>query len=168
MNKLSNSNDDEMLDDYSEMFERNWSRVVRVKFCDRYSKDRKPIVKITGEDGVRYVTMRWLEAEATITPDSQIIILVTSDISPGEYWVTLLIKEPVHQTYEELIIGEDGEQNLKTKTLKAEAIVTDGKLTAQIDSDIAPGEYRVTVIIEEPVIPSTEETSSEKERSHLE
>ena len=155
MNKVSNSNDDyEMLDDYSEMLEKNWSKVVREKFDSPYPKDREPIVKITGEDGVRYVTMKWQEAQATITVDSQIITLVPSDISLGEHRVTLLIKESANLTCEELIAGVDGEQYFTTKTLKAEAIVTpSGKLTAQVDSDIKPGEYKVTLIIEEPATP---------------
>ncbi|NMG09211.1 hypothetical protein [Brasilonema sp. UFV-L1] len=66
MNKVSNSQDDEMLDDYSQMLEKNWSRGVRGKYYNRYPKDRKPIVKITSEEGVRYVTLRWLEAQTTV------------------------------------------------------------------------------------------------------
>lgn len=165
MNKVSNSNDDdEMLDDYSEILEKNWSRVVRGKYHNRYPKDRKPIVKITGDDGVRYITMRWLEAQGTVTSNSQIITLAPSDILPGEHRVTLLIKEPANLTSEELLPGEDSEQEVTIKTFKAEATVTpDSKLTAQLDSDIAPGEYKVTLIIEEPATLSTEETSLENE-----
>ncbi|MBW4635115.1 MAG: hypothetical protein KME30_25420 [Iphinoe sp. HA4291-MV1] len=167
MNKVFNSQDDEMLDDYSEMLEKNWSRAVRGKYYNRYPKDRKPIVKITSEEGVRYVTLRWLEAQATVISNSQIITLVPSDILPGEHLVTLLIKEPVNLISEELIPGEENEQEVTIKTFKAEATVTsDGKLTAQLDTDnydeIAPGEYKVTLIIEEPTTPSPEETSNEQ------
>jgi hypothetical protein len=170
MNQVFNSqDDDEMLDDYSEMPEKNWSTVVRGKYYNRYPKDRKPIVKITSEEGVRYVTMRSLEAQATITPNSQIITLVPSDILPGEHRVTLVIKEPANTTSREFVAGEDSKQEVTIKTFKAEATVTpDGKLTAQLDGDnddeIAPGEYKVTLIIEEPATPSTEETSSENDR----
>ncbi|NMG09212.1 hypothetical protein [Brasilonema sp. UFV-L1] len=63
---------------------------------------------------------------------------------------------------EELISSENNKQEVTIKTFKAEATVTpDGKLTAQLDSDndekIAPGEYKITLIIEEPTTPSSEE-----------
>lgn len=159
MNKVSSSNDDyEMLDDYSEMFEKNWSKVVRGKYSDRYPKDRKPIVRITAEDGVRYVTMKWIEAQGTITPDRKLTVLLPSSISPGEYQVTLLIKEPTYLNFEEANISKDTEQYVTIQTIKTQAISTsDGNLTAQVSSDFEPGEYQVTLIIEEPAnLPSVD------------
>jgi hypothetical protein len=67
------------------------------------------------------------------------------------------------------ITSADGDRYVTLRTVKAEAIVTpDGKLTVQLDGDITPGEYRVTLIIEEPATSNTEQTSLENERSHLE
>ncbi|MGI2903414.1 DUF2281 domain-containing protein [Tolypothrix sp. VBCCA 56010] len=67
------------------------------------------------------------------------------------------------------ITSNDGDRYVTLRTVKVEAIVTpDGKLTVQLDGDIMPGEYRVTLIIEEPATPNTEQTSLENERSHLE
>lgn len=58
------------------------------------------------------------------------------------------------------ITSNDGDRYVTLRTVKVEAIVTpDGKLTVQLDGDITPGEYRVTLIIEEPATPNTEQTS---------
>lgn len=46
---------------------------------------------------------------------------------------------------------EDGDRDVTLRRVKAEAaIAPDGRLTAQLPSDFAPGQYRVTLIIEEP------------------
>ena len=63
------------------------------------------------------------------------------------------------------ITSNDGDRYVTLRTVKVEAIVTpDGKLTVQLDGDITPGEYRVTLIIEEPATRNTEPTSLENER----
>ncbi|MGH8000901.1 MAG: hypothetical protein ACREPR_16115 [Brasilonema sp.] len=114
MNKVSNHEDDyEMPDDYSDILEKyDLSKAVRGKYHEAYRSFKGKVpVKITSTEGDRYVTLRTVKAEATVTPD--------------------------------------------------------GKLIAQLDSDshdqIAPGEYKVTLIIEEPTTPSPQETSSENE-----
>jgi mRNA-degrading endonuclease RelE of RelBE toxin-antitoxin system len=63
------------------------------------------------------------------------------------------------------ITSNDGDRYVTLCTVKVEAIVTpDGKLTVQLNGDITPGEYRVTLIIEEPATLNTEPTSLENER----
>lgn len=63
------------------------------------------------------------------------------------------------------ITSNDGDRYVTLRTVKVEAIVTpDGKLTVQLDGDITPGEYRVTLIIEEPATSNTEQTFLENER----
>lgn len=68
-----------MLDDYSEILHKNWSKVVRGKHYHRYPKDKQSVVKIIGSDGVRYVKMLTAQLD--------------SDIPPGEYQTTLIIEE---------------------------------------------------------------------------
>lgn len=47
---------------------------------------------------------------------------------------------------------EDSDRNVTLRKVKAEAeIAPDGKLTAEITSHFPPGQYRVTLIIEEPI-----------------
>jgi nicotinamide riboside kinase len=68
-------------------------------------------------------------------------------------------KIPVNITF------NDGDRYVTLRTVKVKAIVTpDGKLTVQLDGDITPGEYRVTLIIEEPATQNAEPTSLENER----
>lgn len=67
-----------MLDEYE------FSKAVRGKYYQRYPRDgQKPLVKITGKDGDRYVTLRTIENQAIITPDAKLTVQVTSDITPG-------------------------------------------------------------------------------------
>ncbi|GAB4208677.1 MAG: hypothetical protein Fur006_67750 [Coleofasciculaceae cyanobacterium] len=152
MNKASKSNDDyEMLDDYSATLDNNWSKVVRGKHYNHYPKDKQPVVKITDSDGIRYVKLRRFETKVIITPSRKLTAQVDFDIPPGEPRVTLLIQEPANFASEVAIANKDGERDVAIKTFKTKAFVTpDNKLTAQVDTDILPGEYQSTLIIEEP------------------
>lgn len=170
MNKVSNSNEDyEMLDDYSELLEKNWSKVVRGKHYHSYPKDKQPVVRITGTDSVRFVKLKQLEVQAVITPDLKLIAQVPLEIPPGEHQVSLLIGEPVNLTSQVAIASEDDNKDV-AKTFEVEAIITpDNKLTAQLNSDITPGEYPATLIIEEPTnqhtLSSTDENHGEEENT---
>lgn len=160
MNKISNSSDDyEMLDDYSELFEKNWSKVVRGKYHQKYRNlNGKISVTIRSEDGDRYVYHQEIKIQAMITADRQVIAEVSPDIQPGEYQATLLIQEIYNQSDEALIIGDNSNRDPQIKTLQVQAMISpDGKLTAQVSSDIIPGNYQVFLIIEEPREPTTAE-----------
>ena len=84
-------------------------------------------------------------------PSRQLTAQVGFDIPPREHWVTLLIQEPANFASEVAIANKDGDRDVAIKTFKTEAFVTpDNKLIAQVDTDIPPGEYQATLIIEEP------------------
>ena len=160
MNKVSNSSDDyEMLDDYSELFKKNWSKVVRGKHHQKYRNlNGKISVTIHSEDGDRYVYHREIKTQATITPDGQVIAEVLQDIQPGEYQATLLIQGLYNQSDQDLIADENSKRDRKIKTIKVQSMIApDGKLTAQVPSDIIPGNYQVVLIIEEPREPTPAE-----------
>ncbi|MCL1468094.1 hypothetical protein [Argonema galeatum] len=96
MSELSKQKSDyEMPDDYSEILDGyDLSKAVRGKYSQRYLKDKqKSIVKITSEDGDRYVTMKTIKAKAIVTDDGKLTAEVESDMKPGEYRVTLIIEE---------------------------------------------------------------------------
>jgi hypothetical protein len=64
------------------------------------------------------------------------------------------------------ITSKEGDKYVTLCTLKAEAtIAADGKLTAQIPADFAPGEYRITLIIEEPATPAIAEICEDENES---
>ena len=160
MNKVSNSSDDdEMLNDYSELFEKNWSKVVRGKHHPKYRNlNGKISVTIHSEDGDKYAYHRELKTQAMITADRQVIAEVSPDIQPGEYQATLLIQERYNQIDEALITGDNSNRDPQIKTLQVQAMISpDGKLTATVPSDIIPGKYQVFFIIEEPREPSPAE-----------
>ena len=71
-----------MLNDYSEILEKNWSQVVRGKHYHCYPRDRQPVVRITDLDGVRFV---------------KLTAQLDSDITPGDYPAILIIEEPTNQ-----------------------------------------------------------------------
>jgi hypothetical protein len=54
-------------------------------------------VTITGEDGVRTVTMTTLEVEVIVivTATGQLIVETPSKLKPGKYRAALIIEEPV-------------------------------------------------------------------------
>jgi len=160
MNKVSNSSDDdEMLDDYSELFEKNWSKVVRGKHHQKYRNlNGKISVTIHSEDGDRYVYHREIKTQAMITADGKVIAEVSPDIQPGEYQATLLIQEIYNQSDQDLIADENSKRDQQIKTLQFQAMIAlYGKLTAQVPSEIIPGNYQVFLIIEEPREPTTAE-----------
>ena len=168
MNKVSNSSDDfEMLDDYSELFEKNWSKVVRGKHHQRdRNLNSKISVTIRSEDGDRYVYHREIKTQAMITADHQVIAEVSQDIQLGEYQATLLIQEIYNQSDEALITGDNSNRDPQIKTLQVQAMISpDGKLTAPVPSDIIPGNYQVVLIIEELREPTPAEI--EESESHL-
>ncbi|WP_449420224.1 hypothetical protein [Phormidium nigroviride] len=160
MNKVSNSSDDyEMLDDYSELFEKNWSKVVRGKHHPKYRNlNGKISVTIRSEDGDRYVYHREIKTQAMITADGKVIAEVLQDVQPGEYQATLLIQKIYNQSDEALITGENSNIDPQIKTLQVQAMIEpEGKLTAQVPSEIITGNYQVFIIIEEPREPTPAE-----------
>jgi len=160
MNKVFNSSDDdEMLDDYSELFEKNWSKVVRGKHHQKYRNlNGKISVTIHSEDGDRYVYHREIKTQAMITADGKVIAEVSPDIQLGKYQATLLIQEIYNQSDQDLIANENSKRDQQIKTIKVQAMIApDGKLTAQVPSEIIPGNYQVVLIIEEPREPTTAE-----------
>ena len=84
-----------------------------------------------------------------------------------EYDFSKAVRGKYHEKYRSYqgktpvnITSADGDRYVTLRTVKVEAI---GKLTVQLDGDITPGEYRVTLIIEEPATLNTEQTSLENE-----
>lgn len=160
MNKVSNSaDDDEMLDDYSELFAKNRSKVVRGKNHQKYRNlNGKISVTIRSKDGERYVYHQEIKTQALITADRHVIAEISPDIQPGEYQATLLIQERYKPSDEDLIADKNSNRDPQIKTLQFQAMITsDGKLTAQVPSEIIPGNYQIFLIIEEPREPTTAE-----------
>ena len=95
MNKITHS-DDDLLEDYTEMLkDSDLSKAVRGKYANDSSENNTPIVTITGEDGVRTVTMTTLEVEVIVTATGQLIVETPSKLKPGKYRAALIIEEPV-------------------------------------------------------------------------
>ena len=60
------------------------------------------------------------------------------------------------------IRSEDGDRYVTMRIIEVQAVITpDGKLTAQVPSDILPGKHRVVLRIEQPAFPPTTEATDE-------
>lgn len=54
------------------------------------------------------------------------------------------------------ITTNTGDREIQIKTVEVSAIVaTDGKVTLQLPPDITPGEHRITLLIQENLVPQT-------------
>ncbi|MDF0555575.1 hypothetical protein [Kamptonema sp. UHCC 0994] len=168
MNKAINPIDDyEMPDDYSELLaEYDFSKVVRDKSRQSRPNGQKPLVKITGKDGDRYVTISRIEGKGIITPDGNLQVQFSSEISPGNRRVILTIKKTDDSNNDSSISHKNRNKERIITTIEASAMITsDRKLTTQVSSEIIPGNYQVFLRIEEPREPTTAEI--EESKSHL-
>ena len=97
MNKTTyaNSQDDEMLDDYSDtLTPSDLKKAIRGKYAQSLAESNSSTVKITGKNGDRYVTMKTIEVEALVNNEGQLTIEVPSTLNEGKYHAILMIEEP--------------------------------------------------------------------------
>jgi hypothetical protein len=164
MNKAINLIDDyEMPDDYSELLAGyDFSKVVRGKSRQSHPNRQKPLVKITGKDGDRYVTISRIEGKGIITTDGNLQVQFLSNVPPGNRSVILTIKKIDDSNNDSSISDQNRKKEETITTIEASAMITsDGKLTTQVSSEMIPGNYQVFLRIEEP----REATTAEIEES---
>lgn len=100
MNKTTSSNfhNDEMLDDYSDQLtSSDVKKAVRGKYASSLTENNSSFVKITGEKGDRYVTMKTLEVEVLVNSKGQLTIEIPSTLKAGKYHAVLMIEERVEE-----------------------------------------------------------------------
>lgn len=101
MNKNS-KNDFEMLDDYADILETsNLSHAVRGKYYQRYQNLQGKIpVTIKTQEGDRHIILHTIKAKAKIEANGKLVADIASNLSPGEYQITIMIEEPQKSTHE--------------------------------------------------------------------
>jgi hypothetical protein len=100
MNKVMNDpiNDDEMLDDYSEVLtESHLKSAVRGKYTQYLADKDTSTVKIIAEDEERFVNMKTIEVEAFVNNEGQLTVQVPSNLKEGQYHAVLIIEEPKNE-----------------------------------------------------------------------
>jgi len=155
-----------MLDDYSEILAGyDFSKVVRGNSRQSRPNGQKPLVKITGKDGDRYVTISKIEGKGIITPDGNLKVQFLSDIPPGNRRVIMTIKKIDDSNKDNSISHQNRNKEGTITTIEASAMITsDGKLTTQVSSEMIPGNYQIFLRIEEAREPTTAEI---EESDHL-
>jgi hypothetical protein len=124
-----------MPDDYSELLDGyDFSKAVRGKYHEKYLRSQGKIpVKITSNDGDRYVTLRTVKVEALVTPDGKLTVQLDGDITPGEYRVTLIIEEPATQNIEHEVHQMSETMNLEKAVLDNLRILPNEKQQEVLD-----------------------------------
>jgi len=100
MNKVMNDpiNDDEMLDDYSEVLtESHLKSSVRGKYARSLADKDAYTVKIIAENEERYANMKTIEVEAFVNNEGQLTVQVPSNLKEGQYHAVLIIEEPKNE-----------------------------------------------------------------------
>jgi hypothetical protein len=101
MSNIHDSEGDDMLDDYSEMFKAQ--KGVRGKYYNRLAEmGSEPRVRLVEEDGgdslserqsQRIVTLQTVYASAVIAADGQMTAQLDTNLPPGNYRVVVMIEE---------------------------------------------------------------------------
>jgi hypothetical protein len=93
MSRIHNAEDNDMLDDYSEMFKAQ--KGVRGKYSNRLVEmGGEPTVRLVEEDGSdRIVTLTTIYAEAAIAADGQMTAQLDTNLPPGNYRVVVMIED---------------------------------------------------------------------------
>jgi hypothetical protein len=90
--------DEEMLDDYSEVLtESNLKSAVRGKYARSLAEQDTSPVKIIAENEERYVNMKTIEVEAFVNNEGQLTVQVPSNLKEGQYQAVLIIEEPKNE-----------------------------------------------------------------------
>jgi hypothetical protein len=100
MNKVMHDpiNDDEMLDDYSEVLtESHLKSAVRGKYAQYLGDKDTSTVKIIAENEERYVNIKTIEVEAFVNNEGQLTVQVPSNLKEGQYHAVLIIEEPKNE-----------------------------------------------------------------------
>jgi hypothetical protein len=100
MNKVMNDhiNDDEMLDDYSEVLtESHLKNAVKGKYAQSLASGDSSTVEITGQDEDKYVNMKTIEVKAFVNHEGQLTVQVPSNLKEGQYHAVLIIEEPKNE-----------------------------------------------------------------------
>jgi hypothetical protein len=91
-------NDDEMLDDYSEVLtESHLKSAVRGKYAQCLADKDTSTVKIIAEDEERFVNMKTIEVEVFVNNEGQLTVQIPSNLKEGQYHAVLIIEEPKNE-----------------------------------------------------------------------
>ena len=94
MNKTTNSNvnNDEMLDDYSEVLTNSHlQKAVRGKYSKSNNSSR---VKIMADNEEKNVRMETIKVEATVNNQSELQVNIPSNLPEGRYKAVLIVEIP--------------------------------------------------------------------------
>ena len=93
MNKITNSNldNDEMLDDYSEVLtDSHLQKAVRAK----YKSNNFSRVKIMGENGDKNVRMETIKVDVAVNNQNELKVKIPSNLPEGKYKAVLILEIP--------------------------------------------------------------------------
>lgn len=92
-------NDDEILDDYSEVLtESHLKSAVRGKYSQSLADNDDSTVKIIAKNKERYVNMKTIEVEVFVNNKGQLTVQVPSNLQEGQYHAVLMIEEPKNES----------------------------------------------------------------------